>query len=76
MGSGYYGGHAIADLLAGRPDARLAYLGALQDAYGAYLDLQRRHYAAERRWPEAPFWRRRHEALYGLAAPTLSPPLP
>lgn len=67
MGSGYYGGHAIADLLAGRPDARLAYLGVLQDAYGAYLDLQRRHYAAERRWPKAPFWRRRHDALYGLA---------
>jgi flavin-dependent dehydrogenase len=66
MGSGYYGGHAIADLLAGTTEARLAYLGALQDAYGAYLDLQRRHYAAERRWPNAPFWQRRHDSLYAL----------
>jgi flavin-dependent dehydrogenase len=66
MGSGYYGGHAIADLLAGVTDARTAYLGVLQDAYGAYLDLQRRHYAAERRWPDAPFWQRRHAPLYAL----------
>lgn len=66
MGSGYYAGHAIADLLAGRTDARPAYLGVLQDAYGAYLDLQRRHYAAERRWPDAPFWRRRHAPRYAL----------
>lgn len=66
LGSGYYAGHAIADLLAGRTEARLAYLGVLQEAYGAYLDLQRRHYAAERRWPDAPFWQRRQAPLYAL----------
>jgi flavin-dependent dehydrogenase len=75
MGSGYYGGNAIADLLAGRTEARIAWLGILQDAYGAYLDLQRQHYAAERRWPEAPFWQRRHAALYALE-PLSSPALP
>jgi flavin-dependent dehydrogenase len=64
MGSGFYGGQAIADLLAGREEARWAYLDLMQNAYGAYLDLQRRCYAQERRWPEAPFWRRRHAAGY------------
>lgn len=68
MGSGYYAGHAIADQLAGRTEARLAYLGVLQEAYGAYLDLQRRHYAAERRWPDSPFWQRRQAPLYALEA--------
>ena len=66
MGSGYYAGHAIADLLAGQADARIAYLGALQDAYGAYLDLQREHYARETRWPDSPFWSRRQIPSYGL----------
>lgn len=66
MGSGFYAGHAIADLLAGHTEAGLAYLDVLQNAYGGCLDLQKRHYAAERRWPEAPFWRRRHEEGYGL----------
>jgi flavin-dependent dehydrogenase len=59
MGSGFYGGNAIADLLAGRPEARLAYLDVMQSAYATYLDLLGEHYARERRWPDAPFWRRR-----------------
>jgi hypothetical protein len=67
MGSGYYAGQAIADLLAGREEARAAYLHILQKAYGACLDLQRDHYALERRWPDAPFWRRRQTESYGLA---------
>lgn len=66
MGSGFYGGHAIVDLLAGRADARLAYLDLMQRAYGTYLDLQREHYRRETRWPDAPFWRRRHAPSYGL----------
>ncbi len=66
MGSGFYAGHAIADLLAGHAEAGLAYLDVLQNAYGGCLDLQKRHYASERRWPEAPFWKRRHEEGYGL----------
>ena len=66
MGSGFYGGHAIADLLAGRSEARLAYLDVMQRAYGTYLDLQRQHYMQETRWPDAAFWRRRHEVSYGM----------
>ncbi len=63
MGSGYYGGHAIADLLAGRAEARLAYLGLLEQAYGTYLAQQKELYAQEARWPDAPFWRRRQEGV-------------
>jgi flavin-dependent dehydrogenase len=67
MGSGFYAGQAIADSLAGHAeDARIAYLRVLQDAYGACLDLQRHHYAQEKRWPEAPFWARRQQAGYCL----------
>ncbi len=67
MGSGFYAGQAIASSLAGHPEeARTAYLKLLQDAYGACLDLQRYHYAQERRWPDAPFWLRRQRAEYCL----------
>lgn len=67
MGSGFYGGHAIADILEGREDARFAYLEVMQRACGTCLDLQREHYARERRWPDAPFWRRRQVPEYGLS---------
>lgn len=67
MGSGFYAGNAVADLLAGNADALPAYLDLLQRAYGACLDLQRHHYAQERRWPESPFWRRRQAADYCLS---------
>jgi flavin-dependent dehydrogenase len=66
MGSGFYAGNAIADLLTGNADALPAYLDLLQRAYGACLDLQRHHYAQERRWPESPFWRRRQRDEYCL----------
>lgn len=64
MGSGFYGGHAVADLLAGQHEAEAAYLDLMERGYSAYLDLLREHYAAERRWPEAPFWQRRHQPTY------------
>lgn len=64
MGSGFYAGNAIAGLLAGEPEAGLAYLDVMQRSYGACLDLQRRHYAQERRWPGAPFWSRRQSGGY------------
>lgn len=67
MGSGFYAGQAIASSLAGHEeDARAAYLSLLQGAYGACLDLQRHQYAEERRWPDAPFWRRRLDEGYCL----------
>ena len=68
MGSGFYGACAVADLLAGRSEAADAYRALMQRSYGTYLDLLREHYGRERRWPEAPFWRRRHASAFALAA--------
>ncbi|MES1241378.1 MAG: FAD-dependent monooxygenase [Acidobacteriota bacterium] len=70
MGSGFYAGHAIADILAGQEDARLAYLAVLQRASVDCFALQREVYGRESRWPEAPFWRRRQEAGYLITAAT------
>lgn len=66
MGSGFYAGQAIADFVAGKDQAQDAYVVLMQRSYGAYLDLQRWHYAVERRWPDAPFWHRRQSSSYGL----------
>ena len=73
MGSGFYAAQAIADTLAGHQEAQAAYLDLMQGAYGACLDLQRHHYAREKRWPEAPFWRRRQRAGYCLEPLGLEP---
>ena len=60
MGSGFYGGHSIADQLSGRREARDAYSSLMQRTYRTYLDLLATHYSRECRWLKAPFWRRRH----------------
>ncbi len=64
MGSGFYAGNAIADLLEGGDEARPAYLTVMQRACDVCLEMQREAYAQERRWPDSPFWRRRQEATY------------
>jgi flavin-dependent dehydrogenase len=66
MGAGFYAAHAIADTLAGRGEALLAWLALMERAYGEYLRLQREHYLCEQRWPEEPFWQRRQVRDYGL----------
>ncbi len=68
MGSGYYGARAVADLLAGRREAGDAYRAVMGRAYAAYLDLLCEHYGRERRWPDSPFWRRRHAEDFARAA--------
>ncbi|MEM6457226.1 MAG: hypothetical protein AAF772_19210, partial [Acidobacteriota bacterium] len=61
LGAGYYAGCAARDHLLGRSEAFDAYRAVMQQAYATYLDLRQRAYADEQRWPDAPFWRRRHE---------------
>ncbi len=68
LGAGFYAAHAIADTLAGRSEALVAYLSLMDRAYGDYLRLQREHYLAEQRWSGERFWQRRHEEDYGLRA--------
>jgi flavin-dependent dehydrogenase len=54
-------GDAIAALLARGEGAPLAdYHRLCRHQYRTYLAGLVRHYATERRWPSAPFWRRRH----------------
>jgi flavin-dependent dehydrogenase len=61
MGSGFYAASAIVDFLAGSTDALSAYQKLMDDAYAQYLLMHYDYYSLERRWPEEPFWRRRHE---------------
>ncbi|APR78768.1 Dehydrogenase flavoprotein LodB [Minicystis rosea] len=66
LGAGYYAAHAIRDHLAGRADAMEAYLYLMDKAYANYLAVLHGTYRAEQRWPDAPFWARRHLDTYGL----------
>ncbi|MDP9375245.1 MAG: hypothetical protein M3Q65_22905, partial [Chloroflexota bacterium] len=50
--------------LAGRDEAGPAYLAILERAYARYLDELRACYAAEARWPDQPFWRRRQARMF------------
>lgn len=63
-------GHAIAsgvqaarvahESLEGDPDAIGHYARDVVRQVNGYLTLRHQHYAIEQRWPDAPFWRRRH----------------
>jgi flavin-dependent dehydrogenase len=63
IGSALAGGRnaaaAIARHLAGDSAALADYADRIAAGYARYLKLWLAYYAQERRWPEAPFWRRR-----------------
>ena len=52
-------GIAAADVIAGAADARL-YAQSVKAQYRRYLALRHACYGWERRWPDAPFWKRHH----------------
>jgi flavin-dependent dehydrogenase len=58
--SGIFAGYAIGDLLT-QGDARglERYRRLGREEFASYSNLRARHYAAEGRWPESEFWRRR-----------------
>lgn len=60
LGAGFYGGHAVADFLAGSTSALDTYRGILDQSYARYLFMRWEHYKLEQRWPDEPFWQRRH----------------
>ncbi len=60
LGAGFYGGHAVADFLAGSSSALETYCGILDQSYARYLFMRWEHYRLEQRWADEPFWRRRH----------------
>jgi len=57
--TGMKGGEAAARLLAGDGEAGAAFAAALEPVWDAYLSHRAIYYGMERRWPDAPFWRRR-----------------
>lgn len=61
--TGLRGGEAVAAALDGDRGAIAAYALRLAELRGAYLHHRAAAYAAEHRWPGAPFWARRHAAL-------------
>lgn len=59
---GLWAAFAILDTLAGsaaRPNAGERYRRHVIDEFEGYLETREHFYAGERRWPSAPFWRRR-----------------
>jgi flavin-dependent dehydrogenase len=55
--------HAVIRAFAGSRMAWHEYDARVSRDAGAYREQQMRHYAIERRWPDAPFWQRRHPRL-------------
>lgn len=66
LGAGFYGGHAIADFLAGSSSSLETYRGILDQSYAQYLFMRWEHYKLEQRWASEPFWRRRHALPQGI----------
>ncbi len=62
--SGIFASYAIADWLR-RGDGRglSRYRLMLRRQFASYCDALRQYYALEQRWPDSPFWRRRHSSL-------------
>jgi flavin-dependent dehydrogenase len=62
--SGIFASYAIADLLRRNDESGIArYRTFVADEYSAYRETLRDYYALEQRWPDRPFWRRRHAAI-------------
>jgi flavin-dependent dehydrogenase len=59
METGLDGARAAAQALNGDRDALAAAAARREAAWLGYLGQRSRYYAMERRWPDAPFWRRR-----------------
>ena len=57
--TGLRAGQAVARALSGDGDGIVEYARRLELVYGTYLRNRLTYYAAEARWPDHPFWRRR-----------------
>jgi flavin-dependent dehydrogenase len=60
LGAGLYAAPAVVAHLGGRRDALRAYAQLVDRAFAQYLVMHYDRYSLEQRWPDAPFWRRRH----------------
>lgn len=60
--TGVRGALAVDDWLDGNRGPLENYESELDDEFGDYCKQWRSYYALEERWPDRPFWRRRHES--------------
>ncbi len=58
--SGIEAARAVAAALGGQEAALTAYAASIAQHYDSYRLRQRAYYRLEQRWPDAPFWARRH----------------
>jgi flavin-dependent dehydrogenase len=63
--TGMRAGRAVHDQLSGDPEALARYGTEVDDVLAAYLRNRSTFYRYEQRWPDRPFWRRRHTAPEG-----------
>lgn len=68
MGAGVYAAAAAYDYLGGRRNAPHLYARLIDRAFAHYLVMHHDRYLAERRWPDSPFWRRRHAPAFDAAS--------
>jgi flavin-dependent dehydrogenase len=66
--SGINAARVIQQHASGDRHALLAHDVRLANEYDAYLDTRFAYYAMEQRWPDSPFWRRRHTPVRGRGA--------
>jgi flavin-dependent dehydrogenase len=62
VASGIQAARVAASTLAGNADHARLYASDVRRHYDAYLAKRRAYYLMEKRWPESPFWMRRHRA--------------
>ena len=58
--SGMHAAGAIDRALDGASHSLDDYAQWTHDRFGVYMQSRAKYYRAEQRWPDAPFWRRRH----------------
>jgi flavin-dependent dehydrogenase len=62
--SGLMAATAIDGHLGGHQQALADYALQVQSEFTHYLEMRAIHYGREQRWPDSPFWRRRHASWY------------
>lgn len=62
IASGIQAARVAASTLAGNAEHARLYANDVRRHYDAYLAKRRAYYLIEKRWPDAPFWARRHSA--------------
>jgi flavin-dependent dehydrogenase len=61
--SGILASYAILDYFKGNPKGLERYAAAVTQEYESYLETRLEYYGQERRWPDSPFWQRRHASV-------------